>query len=452
MTALAEAPAPSVPERLGPFLVTSVLGTGGSAVVYAAERDGHPVALKVPHEDLSAKHQERFLHEAGMLARVRHPAIVEVLDAGRLPDGRPYLAMRRYDGETLAAYVGQHGPLDLHHALRLFDELADAVAALHDEDLVHRDVKPENVLLVDGAEHVVLLDLGIAKDLDAPASTTTQAGIAKGTPAVMAPERFFGATASVRSDVYELALVLYVMLVGRCPWSDTGDAASRLNPALPSELGIELPSALSEQLMRALSTRPEVRPSNARELAACVREAAVTTEMAPPRVTDAIACAPPSPKAGETSSGGVQVLDRPGAQDAQRRPWGRIAAVVAAAIVVTSATVWGIRGAGSASAPADAAIEAPVVPHPSATELPPIPAWHEPVRDEAPPPQPAELTRPPAARVAGSTTAAVTFTVASSAPPPKPPPAPTPTGKPKGAPCTRSSECASMLCAAERCQ
>jgi len=451
VTGPAQAPAPSVPERLGPFLITGVLGTGGSAVVYAAVHNGQPVALKVPHDELSPKQQQRFLQEAGMLARVRHPAIVEVLDAGRLPDDRPYLAMRRHEGETLAAYLERHGALDLRHALRLFDELADAAAVLHDEDLVHRDIKPENVLLVEGAEHVVLLDLGIAKDLDAPASTTTQAGIAKGTPAVMAPERFFGAAASTRTDVYELAVVLYVMLVGRSPWSDSADAAARLNPALPSELGVELPSALSEQLMRALSTRPEVRPSNARELAVCVREAAMTTEAAPPRVTTAIACDPASPKAGETSSGAVQVLDRPDAQDVGRRPWGRIAAVVGTVLVVTAATLLGVRWSDTAAAPASSATDDPAEPGRSAMELPPVAhEWPEPAApEEAPmaaPQSSRSLTPPSVARVVAS--------VASSSPSPKPPPVPTsaPTGKPKGAPCTRSSECASMLCAAERCQ
>jgi serine/threonine-protein kinase len=432
-----------VPERLGPFLITGVLGTGGSAVVYAAVHNGQPVALKVPHDELSPKQQQRFLQEAGMLARVRHPAIVEVLDAGRLPDDRPYLAMRRHEGKTLAAYLEQHGAFDLRHALRLFDELADAAAALHDEDLVHRDIKPENVLLVEGAEHVVLLDLGIAKDLDAPASTTTQAGIAKGTPAVMAPERFFGAAASTRTDVYELAVVLYVMLVGRSPWSDSADAAARLNPALPSELGVELPSALSEQLMRA-----EVRPSNARELAVCVREAAITTDAAPPRVTAAIACDSPSPKAGETSSGAVQVLDKPGAQDVGRRPWGRLAAVGGIVLVVTAASLLGVRWSGMAAVPASSATEEPGR---SAMELPPVAhGWPEPAAPEAAPmpaPQTSRSLSPPSvARTVAS--------VASSAPPPKPAPVPTsaPTGKPKGAPCTRSSECASMLCAAERCQ
>ena len=417
-------------------------------MVYAAVHNGQPVALKVPHDELSPKQQQRFLQEAGMLARVRHPAIVEVLDAGRLPDDRPYLAMRRHEGETLAAHLEQHGPFDLRHALRLFDELADAAATLHDEDLVHRDIKPENVLLVEGAEHVVLLDLGIAKDLDAPASTTTQAGIAKGTPAVMAPERFFGAAASMRTDVYELAVVLYVMLVGRSPWSDSPDAAARLNPALPSELGVELPSALSEQLMRALSTRPEVRPSNARELAVCVREAAVTTEAAPPRVTAAIACGPASPKAGETSSGAVQVLDRPGATDVGKRPWGRTAAVVGVVLVVTAATLLGVRWSGGTAAPASSVTE-----EPGRSAMAPLPVaheWPEPAAPEEAPMAPSQTSRalspPSVARVAAS--------LASSAPPPKPPPVPTiaPTGKPKGAPCTRSSECASMLCAAERCQ
>jgi serine/threonine-protein kinase len=441
-----------VPERLGPFLITGVLGTGGSAVVYAAVHDDQPVALKVPHDELSPKQQHRFLQEAGMLARVRHPAIVEVLDAGRLPDDRPYLAMRRYEGETLAVYLEREGALDLRHALRLFDELADAAAALHDDGLVHRDIKPENVLLVEGAEHVVLLDLGIAKDLDAPASTTTQAGIAKGTPAVMAPERFFGAAASTRTDVYELAVVLYVMLVGRSPWSESADAAARLNPALPSELGVELPSALSEQLMRALSTRPEVRPSNARELAACVREAAITTEALPPRVTAAIACDPVSPKAGETSSGAVQVLDRPGSQDVGRHSWRRIAAVVGVVLGVTAGALLAVRWSDTDAAPVSSATEGPAAPGRSTMELSPVAhEWPQPAEPDEEAPVAAHQT---SRALTPASVARVAASVASSSPAPKPPPVPTsaPTGKPKGAPCTRSSECASMLCAAERCQ
>jgi serine/threonine protein kinase len=446
-----------MPERLGAFRIVGVLGKGGSAVVYAAFRDAEPVALKVPHEQdgLTEKQQRRFLQEARMLARIRHDAVIGVVDAGRLPDGRPYVAMRRHEGETLASYLLQHGPLELAHALQLFDELADAAAALHDADLVHRDIKPENVLLVDAAAHVKLLDFGIAKDLGAPASTTTQAGIAKGTPSVMAPERFFGAAASTQTDVYELAVVLYVMLVGRAPWPDAADASARLNPAPPSENGTSLPYALSEEIMRALSTRPEMRPANAREFARRVREAARSTEAPPTRITAAITCGPDAPKVSETGSGGVQVLDSPGA-DNVRSAWTRVAVVALVIVVIaTTAVLLGIHWAGRylASPDAEVAHTASAAPERSASVLmpdarefasasTPVQPTPDPAVSREPPPRATPSFRPP------STT--------SVRPPSVPPPSPTPagavTGKPKGASCARSSECRSMLCAAETCQ
>lgn len=197
------APEPTavIPKELGPFAIQGVLGEGGSAVVYRALWDGQDVALKVPRErELTPKDQERFLEEAKMLERVRHRAVVEVLGSGRLPDGLPYLVMRRYEGQTLAEYLAAQGALSLAHALDLFEQLASAVEALHDAGLLHRDLKPENLLMVDGGRALKLLDFGIAKEIDAPASTTTQAGIARGTPATMAPERFFGAPASKSTE------------------------------------------------------------------------------------------------------------------------------------------------------------------------------------------------------------------------------------------------------------
>ena len=135
-------------------------------------------------------------------------------------------------------------------------------AALHEAGLLHRDLKPENVFLPnDGGAK--LLDFGIAKDISAPSSTTTQAGVARGTPATMAPERFFGAPASESSDVYELALLLYAMLVGHLPWADTTDASVRLDPVSPIDAGAGVSKKLSVEIMRALSTRPERRPPRA---------------------------------------------------------------------------------------------------------------------------------------------------------------------------------------------
>lgn len=446
-----------LPDSLGPFRITGVLGEGGSATVYAAVRDATYVALKVPHatDSLTPKEQRRFLQEAEMLARVHHPAIIEVLDAGTLPDGRPFVAMPRHDGETLADRI-ERGPMDRQHALGLFHELADAVAVLHDEGLLHRDLKPENILLVDAGQHVRLLDFGIAKDVAAPASTTTQAGMTRGTPAVMAPERFFGSPASVGTDVYELAVVLYMMLVGRLPWPDS-DAAARLAPALPADLGVSLPSSLSDAMMLALSTRPEVRPASVREFAARIREAALSTELAPSRVTADVPCTA-SPKVPATS-GSVQVLDMP-RSSAKSRPWVVLGATaLGVSMVAMIAVVIGIRGFGDASDPAPSLVESPVLAtspvlsaeegveqaEPMRSSTPP-PAQSAPVVEEVTRPDPlvdaktAPRHKPPAAAPTASETTE------------RPPPASVSTGKPRGASCTRSSECASMLCAAEACQ
>src|SRR5690348_11431733 len=195
---------PTLPGQLGDFVIVGVLGTGGSGVVLDARWGHREVALKVLHPTLIATARERaqFLEEARRLQEISHPGVVKVLASGELPDGRPYLAMEKLAGPTLAAKLAT-GALPLGRAVALFEQLSGAVQALHDRGLVHRDLKPENVVLV-GDSHAVLLDFGIAKALAAPASTTTQDGGVRGTPAYMAPERFFGQPANVSTDVYEL--------------------------------------------------------------------------------------------------------------------------------------------------------------------------------------------------------------------------------------------------------
>ncbi len=188
--------------------------------------------------------------------------MVKVLGFGALPDGRPYLAMEKLDGETLAVRLGR-GRLALGESLALFGQLARAVDALHARGLVHRDLKPENVVLVHNGGFAVLLDFGIAKEMDSPASTVTQDGGVRGTPAYMAPERFFGRPATPQSDIYELAVLFYGMLVGALPWDDVANPEARLNPRTPSERGVALPGQLETVIARALSTRPEARPTSA---------------------------------------------------------------------------------------------------------------------------------------------------------------------------------------------
>jgi serine/threonine-protein kinase len=265
-------PAPQ-PTVLGEFRINAVLGEGGSGVVYDATWGPRRVALKVLHANLvgTGKERAQFLTEAQRLQQIMHPAVVKVLAVGQLPDGRPYLAMERLEGETLAGVIAR-GALTPARALEMFGELCGAVHALHEQGLVHRDLKPENVFVV-ADRHAVLLDFGIAKDLDAPASTTTQEGNVRGTPAYMAPERFFGQAAGIATDVYELALVLYAMLAGRLPWDNVADPEARLQPRSLCELA-PVSEALDVEIRRALSTRAQNRPPSALSLLEAVRAAA----------------------------------------------------------------------------------------------------------------------------------------------------------------------------------
>jgi len=267
------APAGNIPEKLGSFEISGLLGEGGSAFVYAATDGYREVALKVLHPEIGLEPREvdRFLDEADRMRRVKHRALVPVVRAGLLPGGRPYIAMPRLRGSTLAAAL-RDGPMPLAVALPMFEDLAEGLATLHDAGLVHRDIKPENVFFLKDESRLVLLDLGIARETASAPSTTTKAGMMRGTPAYMAPERFFGKPASVRSDLFELTLVLYAMLTSKLPW-DGDDPSGRLDPKPPSERGVLLPLPYIRVIMSALSVDVGRRPETARELIAQLRAA-----------------------------------------------------------------------------------------------------------------------------------------------------------------------------------
>jgi serine/threonine-protein kinase len=265
----------SCPERLGAFKLERVLGEGGSGTVYAARWGHRSVALKVLRKSLltSEAERSRFLDEARKLSDVTHAGVVKVMGFGKLDDGRPYLVMERLEGEVLSDRLRQ-GPMELELALSIFDQIVSAVSTLHEQGLIHRDIKAENIFLVEGGEYAVLLDFGIAKQEGEPMSTVTREGGVRGTPAYMAPERFFGNAANVRTDIYELAVVLYAMVTGRLPWEDAADPVGRLNPVRPSDIGVKLPGNLETEILQALSTRAETRPESVAELGRKVREAA----------------------------------------------------------------------------------------------------------------------------------------------------------------------------------
>jgi len=364
-----------LPITLGEFRCEAILGHGGSGIVYDAVWGPRRVALKVLHASLADTQRVRaqFLTEAQRLQAIAHPSVVKVLACGELPDGRPYLAMERLEGETLASVLAR-GALPLTQALALFGELCGAVGTLHEQGLIHRDLKPENVYIVDG-KHAVLLDFGIAKELAAPASTTTMDGGVRGTPAYMAPERFFGQPAAVSTDIYELAVTLYAMLAGRLPWDDLADPEARLSPRPLVELA-QVPEELDVEIRRALSTRAQNRPATAGALLEAVRTtagavaptAAETARMRPQTGEQAA-----QPKATTTGERTPWFAERQNTTDRGKTPlaWAPTEMAVATApvrsrkwpIVVGVVTFAGLAGSAvwwrmhrSQASPSDAAV------------------------------------------------------------------------------------------------
>jgi serine/threonine-protein kinase len=362
-----------------------IVGEGGSGVVYEVrvrselgDAPGRSVALKVLRAELAPSERERrrFLEEAERMQRVRHDGLVRLLEAGLLPDGRPYLAMPLIEGETLAARL-RRGPVPAAIAVKWLGVLARAVHALHAAGMVHRDVKPENIVLTGGPsdeeKKPLLLDFGIARDLDGDdATTTTAEGRVRGTPAYMAPERFFGAGASVRSDVYELAVVLYTMLVGRLPWGSEKNVTERLNPASPRDAGADVSSALATSILRALSTRPENRPASAEAFAREVEGAAADATSASRRTLD-VPVEEPTPEIAraldleakeEPRSSGARTLP----PDVPSQDRSRASVVVIGVAFAVAATLAAAYAFGVSSKPAPAA--APLAPT-SASAAPP---------------------------------------------------------------------------------
>jgi tetratricopeptide (TPR) repeat protein len=229
-----EGPEPA-PERIGPYRILSELGRGGMGRVYLAESLGadfdRQVALKVvaPGGSGVGEIERRFREERRILARLEHPGIARLYDAGRAEDGRWYLALEYVAGTNLIDHVRQHG-LEIAERLRLFLAVLEAVAYAHAASVVHRDLKPANIQVGrDGRPR--LLDFGIAKFLaggaaeTAPGIAVTRTGTRALTPAYASPEQFRGTTATPASDVFSLGVVLYELLADVRPFQPQGTEA-----------------------------------------------------------------------------------------------------------------------------------------------------------------------------------------------------------------------------------
>ncbi len=250
------------------YEILRMLGEGGTARVYKAldVRSGRHVALKVIEGPAAktATWAERLLREVDLLKAIRHPNVVEVLDGGRREDGSPFLVMEYLEGETLGQLMKRAPMLPIESALLIATEVARGLAASHTRGVIHRDVKPDNIFLIEDGSQVrraKVFDYGFAR-LQGGEGLTAK-GFIVGTPEYMAPEQTLHDPTGHRTDIYELGVVLYRMITGVLPFE--GDAASQLaqhlfsTPRAPSLLRVGVTKDLDAIVMTAMRKLPRNR-------------------------------------------------------------------------------------------------------------------------------------------------------------------------------------------------
>jgi eukaryotic-like serine/threonine-protein kinase len=252
------------------------IGRGGAAVVFLAHDHKHdrPVAVKILHSEVAEQiGAERFLHEIGMAAQLQHPHILPIYDSGDV-DSLLYLIMPFVEGDTLRSRLAQHGPLTVAHALRPTLEVAEALSFAHSRGIVHRDVKPENVLLFRG--HAMVADFGVAVRLTgraAPGSAAAPLMDVAGTPTYMAPEQLLGdEEVDERADVYALATMLHELITGTPPFEGATAMAmlAQKMAGTPARLHSPheaIPAHLVAAVERGLAARPDERFPSVAEFA-----------------------------------------------------------------------------------------------------------------------------------------------------------------------------------------
>jgi YVTN family beta-propeller protein len=275
---------------LGGYRIDGVAGSGGMGVVYRATQLGldRQVALKVIAHELAdnVDFRSRFKSEAQLAASIDHPNVVPIFETGEA-DGMLYLAMRHVEGTDLRALVDEAEGLQPERAVRIVWQVAAALDAAHRRGLVHRDVKPPNVLIThDGEEHAYLTDFGLTKHA-AAASGFTRTGQFVGTPDFASPEQIQGEHADARADVYALGCMLFHALTGRTPFprdSELGKMYAHLNDPAPaaSALAPAVPPALDAVIGVAMAKHPADRYESAGDLARAAW-AALRGEAAPLR-------------------------------------------------------------------------------------------------------------------------------------------------------------------------
>jgi serine/threonine-protein kinase len=364
----------------GKFVVEALIASGGAGTVYRARQLAldRTVALKVLRPDVAGDGAfvERFKREARAASRLDHPNSVRVFDFGAVDESLLYLAMEYVEGPTLHQLIAEQWPLDEERVVDLMSQVLSAIAVAHDMGVIHRDLKPDNIMIVratgddGGATEVAkVCDFGIATlgavqlprgGDQASGPWVTMDGSLVGTPGYMSPEQARGETADPRSDIYSAGVILYHLLTGRPPFE--GESAYLVAmkhitdaPLPPSEITTVNP-ALEAVCLRALSKAPRDRFESAREMRAALRAAVARATPRPARAdatpAPVIAPAPPT----------VELLARAGlGPAAQRRRLIAIVAAFVAAVAVVGAFAARSRPHAT-SAPAPVAATRPMRP------------------------------------------------------------------------------------------
>jgi serine/threonine protein kinase len=285
-----------LPEKIGPYRILGKLGEGGMGAVFEGLHEviERKVAIKVLHPDYAQRPEfvTRLFNEARAVNRIDHPGIVQVSDYGQLPDQTAYIVMELLAGESLSARIKKRGgPIALEQALNIGNQVADALGIAHTKGVIHRDLKPDNIMVVPdqqapGGERTKLLDFGIAKltGETGPPQALTKSNAVFGTCYYMSPEQCRGAgKVDGRTDVYSLGVILYELLCGERPITGLGigEVISRHLTQEPEPLANkapQLPKAVTTLVHRMLIKDREQRPA----MEAVAAELAALTEQYPP--------------------------------------------------------------------------------------------------------------------------------------------------------------------------
>jgi serine/threonine-protein kinase len=275
----------------GRYTIESVLGEGGMGTVFAATQafTQRKVAIKVLHASWAKNETavQRFIQEARVLATLSHPNIAQIVDGGVDPECGVFVAMERLEGQTLQQYLAANGTLDVRLVDQWLVPVMNALAVAHDAQVLHRDVKPDNIFLARQADGTIvskLLDFGMSKLGTSPSLIRTKTGSMVGTPSYMSPEQTRGEKdIDGRSDVWSMGVVLYQCLCGALPFEGANIpaviAGVLMNTPQPlSERRASIPAPLSDLVMRALEKSPNDRVPSMRALAEALTRIARTSQ------------------------------------------------------------------------------------------------------------------------------------------------------------------------------